>query len=95
MANYIKYKGSLANRTAAAAERSRVETLAAKNEQVVLDYSDVKSLSSSYADELFGVFVQRHGSQSLKTTLKVKSANPDVARAIGLAIQYRMPVSAA
>lgn len=95
MTNTLKYKGSLANRTAAAQERANIEVLARQGEQVVLDLSDVISLSGSYADELFGVFTQRHGVQALKSTLKIKGANPAITRAIGLAIQQRMSASAA
>lgn len=95
MTNTLKYKGSLANRTAAAHERAYIEALASQGEQVVLDLSDVVSLSGSYADELFGVFTQRHGVQALKSTLKIKGASPAITRAIGLAIQQRMTASAA
>jgi len=95
MTNTLKYKGSLANRTTAAQERARIEALARHGEQVVLDFSDVVSLSGSYADELFGVFTQRHGVQALKSTLKIKGASPAVTRAIGLAIQQRMTANAA
>lgn len=95
MTNTLKYKGSLANRTTAAKERALIEQLAARGEQVVLDYSNVTSLSGSYADELFGVFTKRYGAQALKTVLKVKGASSSVAQAIGLAIQHRMPASAA
>lgn len=95
MTKTVKYKGSLANRTAAGKERAQIEALARQGEQVILDYSEVISLSGSYADELFGVFTQRYGAQALKRTLKVKGASQSVARAIGLAIQHRMPASAA
>ncbi|NIC36804.1 STAS-like domain-containing protein [Halomonas desiderata] len=95
MTKTLKYKGSLANRTAAAQERAQIEALAQQGEQVILDYSEVISLSGSYADELFGVFTQRHGTQALRSSLKVKGASQPVAHAIGLAIQHRMPASAA
>ncbi|RTR01970.1 STAS-like domain-containing protein [Halomonas nitroreducens] len=95
MTKTLKYKGSLANRNTAAQERHQIEELAYKGEQVVLDYSEVSSLSGSYADELFGVFTQRHGAQALKSTLKVKGASQAVAHAIGQAIQQRMKAHAA
>ncbi|MDI5890636.1 STAS-like domain-containing protein [Halomonas rhizosphaerae] len=95
MTKTLKYKGSLANRTTAAKERAQIETLARQGETVILDYSDVISLSGSYADELFGIFTQRYGAQALKTTIKVQGASSTVARAIGLAIQHRMPANAA
>lgn len=94
MTKTLKYKGSLANRTAAAQERAQIEALAQQGEQVILDYSEVISLSGSYADELFGVFTQRHGTQALRSSLKVKGA-ASRAHAIGLAIQHRMPANAA
>ncbi|MGM0985135.1 MAG: STAS-like domain-containing protein [Pseudomonadota bacterium] len=95
MTNTLKYKGSLANRTTAAQERAKIEALASQGDQVVLDLSDVVSLSGSYADELFGVFTQRHGVQALKSTIKIKGASPAITRAIGLAIQQRMTARAA
>ena len=82
MPNTLKYKGSLANRIAAAQERTRIEALTKHSETVILDYSEVISLSGSYADELFGVYTQRHGPQALKANLKIKGASPDVARLI-------------
>lgn len=95
MTKTLKYKGSLANRTAAAKERTHIEAIAQQGETVILDYADVISLSGSYADELFGVFTQRHGTQALRTVLKIKGAAPNVTRAIGEAIQNRMVASAA
>ncbi|MGM0703858.1 MAG: STAS-like domain-containing protein [Pseudomonadota bacterium] len=95
MTKTLKYKDSLANRTTAAKERAQIEALARQGETVILDYSEVISLSGSYADELFGIFTQRYGAQALKATIKVHGAIPSVARAIGLAIQHRMPANAA
>lgn len=95
MTKTLKYKGSLASRSAAAQERALIENIARRGEQVVLDYSDVVSLSGSYADELFGVFTQHHGAQALKSTLKVKGASSAVTYAIGVAIQHRMTQTAA
>lgn len=93
--NILNYNGSLANRTTAAQERQRIETLANQGEQVTLDYAGVVSLSGSYADELFGVYALRHGIEGLKATIKIKGASTTVARAIGQAIQNRMTPSAA
>lgn len=93
--NLLNYNGSLANRTTAAQERLRIEKLADQGYQIILDYSDVVSLSGSYADELFGIYAYRHGVDGLKAAIKIKGASAAVGRAVGQAIQNRMSPSAA
>lgn len=88
--NTLFYKGSLANRSSAARERKKLEDLASCTGSVILDYSDVYSLSGSYADELFGVFAAEHGIDALKTQVRIRNATPHVAKEIGLAIQNRV-----
>ena len=91
----LKYEGSLANRVTAASERKRIEDAVSKGEHVVIDYSNVVSLSGSYADELFGSLVKHHGAEFIKTSIKVIGASKDTARSIGVAIQNRMTAAAA
>lgn len=95
MTKILKYKGSLANRVSAAQERNAILEIAKQGKPAVLDYSDVTSLSGSYADELFGIITKRYGVNALKASVKVTGATPPVARAIGLAIQHRMPSNTA
>ncbi|MDW0359012.1 STAS-like domain-containing protein [Halomonas venusta] len=87
----FEYKGSLANRVSAAQERRKIEEAVGQRQKVVIDYSGVTSLSGSYADELFGILVKFYGADAVKTSIKVVGARTEVVRAIGLAIQNRMP----
>lgn len=57
---------------------------------VELDLANVKTISSSYADELFGVFVQEYGVQELLQKVRFGNARPEVLKSIAAAIRYRL-----
>jgi hypothetical protein len=60
------------------------------SDRVAIDLSAVLSLSESYADELFGVLVARHGLEWFAGHVSVHGANPAVFRSIANAIRYRL-----
>jgi hypothetical protein len=42
-----------------------------KSSRVVLDFSGVRTISESFADELFGVLIEEKGEEWFRTTVKV------------------------
>ena len=90
---YTIAETDLASRQAAARFRAVVEQRAGRD-RVAIDLSAVLSLSESYADELFGVLVARHGLEWFAGHVSVHGANPAVFRSIANAIRYRLEVVA-
>lgn len=83
----------LASRQAAAELRAVIEEHAAAGNLVALNFKDVFSVSESYADELFGVLVIRHGLAWLSNFVLIHNAAPGVFRAILSAIRQRLLAS--
>lgn len=77
----------LSSRDRAAELRAYLADLGLK---VTLDFSNVVSVSSSFADELFGVLVLEHGIEWLRDHVDVKGAAPDVLRSLLKAIDRRV-----
>lgn len=84
----------LASRHAAARVRVPVEAHALAGGLVTIDLGKVLSLSESYADELFGVLVARHGLEWFAEHIALAGASPIVFRAIALAIRHRLEAAA-
>lgn len=80
----------LGSRHAAAKFRALVEKCALAGEKVVLNLGAVLSLSESYADELFGVLVARHGLEWFAEHISFRATDPAVFRVIVTAIRYRL-----
>lgn len=80
---------ALASRFSAAALRARVET-ALQQGGACLDLSAVRSVSESWADELFGVLVVRHSLPWVFERLDLLGTHPEVAQTIASAIRYRL-----
>ncbi|MBD8879807.1 STAS-like domain-containing protein [Rhodanobacter sp. 7MK24] len=78
----------LASRQTAVALRLRIES--ALQSGVVLDFGDVLSVSESYADELFGVLVEKYSLEAVFSNLNVKNASPTILGTITAAIRYRL-----
>ena len=92
--HYIIAETDLASRQAAARFRAGVEERALASDRVNIDLSAVLSLSESYADELFGVLVARHGLEWFAGHVSVHGAKPAVFRSIANAIRYRLEAAA-
>ncbi len=80
----------LASRQAAARVRGPLEEHALAGGFVTIDLGNVLSLSESYADELFGVLVARHGLTWFSEHVALHGATPAVFRAIAAAIRHRL-----
>jgi len=92
--HYTIAETDLASRQAAARFRAVVEARALASDRVAIDLSAVLSLSESYADELFGVLVARHGLEWFAGHVSVHGAKSAVFRSIANAIRYRLEVVA-
>lgn len=79
----------LASRSSAAQVRNNVEERLRQG-GVIIDLSDVSSISSSYADELFGILAQRHSLRAFADSIELVGASASVITEIATAIQYRL-----
>ncbi len=88
----IKIVGEdLASRTTASAYRVEALTaLEAGSKGVLFDLSSVKSLSESFADELFGVLVSSRGLNWFVKTVTIQSAERAVILSIASALRGRL-----
>jgi len=80
----------LASRHAAAVKRLLIEAEFDSNCPVVLNLSAVRTISSSYADEFFGVLAQSYGLLTFVRLTTFIGANPAVLNQIATAIKYRL-----
>jgi hypothetical protein len=80
----------LASRKTAAIERHKLLGHAATGNKVVVDLSDVVSVSYSYGDELFGVLAAVQGWDWLSKTVRLESVNEHVLRVIAEVINRRL-----
>lgn len=78
----------LASRHSAAVLRESLE--AKLFDGVVLDFSRVESVSESYADELLGVLVVRHGLADLFEHLQLTGVRASVAQSLATAVRQRL-----
>lgn len=76
----------LSSRRSAGALRQRVE---AANLPVVIDFSDVQSLSDSFADEFFAVLVQNRGHDWFAENVSVKELTGENRHTVLRAIHLR------
>lgn len=87
----IKLPGTdLASRQTAATVRYNVASVVSSGNKVVVDLSDIESLSYSYADELFGVIAATQGFEWLVENVKIANAKEHVLRVIAEVISRRL-----
>lgn len=82
----------LASRTSARKLRKQIEEEIAAGYHVTIDLTRVKSISESYADELFAVLVEIHNLEWFTANIKILHDSPDtygVLRSIATAIKRR------
>lgn len=80
----------LASRTTAATVRYNVVGAVSSGNVVVVDLSDVESLSYSYADELFGVLAAIQGWEWLIEKVRIVGAKEHVLRVIAEVVNRRL-----
>jgi len=83
----------LASRKTAAIERHKLISQTASGSHLVVDLSQVISVSYSYADELFGVLVAVQGWEWFMKNVKLRGANEHVLRVTAEAINRRLKES--
>jgi len=88
--NYTFEFSDLASRSGAAQVRAQIEDAASRGEVTRLDFERVLSVSESYADELFGVLVKRHGLEWLLDNVTIENTREQVLIAIVRAIRTRI-----
>lgn len=82
--------GDLASRKLAIAQRKLIESdIASRGCVVMLDLSNVESISESYADELFGVLVLKNGLDHVLQQLKLINSNPYVLKSVASVMKRR------
>jgi hypothetical protein len=80
----------LSSRARAASLRAQVEALGSSDSLAVIDFEGVRTLSDSFADEIFGVLLQRYGQDWLFSRVKLVNARPSVQISILEAIAARL-----
>lgn len=93
--NYVKNPivitvSDLASRKSAAAYRMKVLKAITGGHMVTLDLSAVESISSSFADELFGILALQIGPRALISNVKINGAKEHVYLSISRAIHSRL-----
>jgi anti-anti-sigma regulatory factor len=87
----IHVKGTdLSSRRTAAAIRQKILTDINEGFSVVIDLTEVKSISESYADEAFGVIVANHGLNWFIKNIHIESQRDPVIKSIASAINRRL-----
>ena len=90
MMNTFTLSGSdLASRRIAAVDREDFVNRFWDLGPVVIDLSEVKSVSESYADEFFGVLVLRFGLDKVLDKIKIANAQEAVLRAVASSMRRR------
>lgn len=80
----------LASRYTAATVRYNVASAVSAGNRVVIDLSEIESVSYSYADELFGVIAAAQGFDWLIEKVKIVNAREHVLRVIAEVISRRL-----
>lgn len=81
----------LSNRQGAASLRARIISATAESaEAVALDFTGVRTISDSFADELFGVLAIELGPEWIRSHLSITNLSPDIRQTILEAVQFRI-----
>lgn len=72
---------------------SQVKNAILNDENIVLDFSEIESISSSFADELIAKIFVEVGAEKFLRNVKIKAANDFVKTIINSSISERLQVS--
>ena len=87
----IEFTGpDLSSRKAAAAVRQDILSYVGQGNRVILDLSNVLSISESYADELLGLPAGLYGLDWVDQHIQIKVSQEYVLRTIAVAIKRRL-----
>ncbi len=90
----IKLEGTdLSSRSAAAIQRHKLTSQISSGNKVIIDLSSILSVSHSYADELFGVFVEAYSLEKFLATIELYGASEHVLKSIASVISHRLKES--
>lgn len=91
MSTYTFENSDLASRTLAARERELILSKVAQGkDSLVLDFKNVKSLSESFADELFGILALTKGLSFVMEKFIFSNTQEHVLRSIAVSIDRRI-----
>ena len=80
----------LASRRSAAILRADIDRFLQSYKRVVIDLSNVQTISESYADELFGILARDFGLESFSRLISIRGASADVLRRVAGAVKERL-----
>lgn len=80
--SFKEYGNSLGTRLMGAEVRKNIEKLFDENQKICFDFSDVKVVSHSYADEVFGKLIDKYGIGKMRELTTFKNTNEFVAKTI-------------
>lgn len=87
----LKLPGSdLASRSSAARERYRLVSAVQQGQQVIVDLSEVLSISESYADELFGILAAQKGLEWITKNVRLVDVTDSVLEVVATVIDRRL-----
>lgn len=93
MNTYTFENSDLASRALAAKERNLIISKISQNdEKLVLDFKNVKSLSESFADELFGILAVTKGVSFILEKFVFSNTRDQVIKSIAISIDRRLPM---
>jgi hypothetical protein len=68
--------------------REKIKPLLDKNEKVMLDFKGIDTITQSFADEIFGVFVRAFGIEYIKNRLLIQNYNDAIKTTINFVVSY-------
>jgi hypothetical protein len=85
-----KYGTDLSSRTTGTAARLVIDGIAKGHHRVVVDCNGIRTLSESFADEVFGILVAEHGKPWFKERISVIGLTESTRNAILSAVAERL-----